>query len=29
LRLRAVHERLPLAGTPPNALLSLPDDRIL
>jgi len=28
-RLREFHERLPLAGTPPNALLSLPDDRIL
>jgi hypothetical protein len=28
-RLRAFHERLPLAGDPPNALLSLPDDRIL
>ena len=28
-RLREFHERLPLAGSPPNALLSLPDDRIL
>jgi len=28
-RLRAFHEGLPLAGDPPNALLSLPDDRIL
>jgi len=28
-RLREFHERLPLAGDPPNALLSLPDDRIL
>ena len=26
-RLRAFHQRLPLAGTPPNALLSLPGDR--
>ena len=28
-RLREFHERLPLAGDPPNALLALPDDRIL
>jgi len=28
-RLREFHERLPLAGTPPNAVLSLPDDRLL
>ena len=28
-RLRAFHERLPLAGDPPNAVLSLPDDRLL
>ncbi len=28
-RLRAFHERLPLAGDPPNALLALPDDRLL
>ncbi len=28
-RLREFHERLPLAGSPPNALLSLPDDRLL
>jgi hypothetical protein len=28
-RLREFHERLPLAGDPPNAVLSLPDDRIL
>ncbi len=28
-RLREFHERLPLAGDPPNALLSLPDDRLL
>ena len=28
-RLRAFHQRLPLAGDPPNALLTLPDDRIL
>ena len=27
--LREFHQRLPLAGDPPNALLSLPDDRIL
>ena len=27
-RLRAFHERLPLAGDSPNALLSLPDDRL-
>ncbi|NLX48333.1 MAG: hypothetical protein GXY82_00355 [Methanospirillum sp.] len=28
-RLCGFHERLPLAGDPPNALLSLPDDRLL
>ncbi len=28
-RLREFHQRLPLAGTPPNALLSQPDDRLL
>jgi hypothetical protein len=28
-RLRAFHLRLPLAGDPPNALLALPDDRLL
>jgi hypothetical protein len=28
-RLRAFHERLPLAGNPPSVLLALPDDRIL
>ena len=28
-RLREFHERLPLAGDPPNALLALPDDRLL
>ncbi len=28
-RLRAFHERLPLAGDPPNAVLSLPDDQVL
>ena len=28
-RLREFHERLPLAGDPPNAVLSLQDDRIL
>ncbi len=28
-RFREFHVRLPLAGDPPNALLSLPDDRIL
>ncbi len=28
-RLREFHVRLPLAGDPPNAFLSLPDDRIL
>jgi hypothetical protein len=28
-RLREFHERLPLAGDPPDALLALPDDRIL
>ena len=28
-RLRELHQKLPLAGDPPNALLSLPDDRIL
>ncbi len=28
-RLREFHQRLPLAGDPPDALLSLPDDRIL
>lgn len=28
-RLREFHERLSLAGNPPNALLSLPDDRNL
>ena len=28
-RLRAFHERLPLAGDPPNAVLSLPDDQLL
>ena len=28
-RLREFHERLPLAGDPPNALLSLPDDWII
>ncbi|MEN6519406.1 MAG: hypothetical protein ABFC38_14740 [Methanospirillum sp.] len=28
-RLRAFHARLPLAGGRPNALLALPDDRIL
>ena len=28
-KLREFHQRLPLAGDPPNALLSLPDDRIL
>ncbi|MEN6341201.1 MAG: hypothetical protein ABFC89_01440 [Methanospirillum sp.] len=28
-RLRELHARLPLAGDRPNALLSLPDDRIL
>ena len=28
-RLRGFHERLPHAGDPRNALLSLPDDRIL
>jgi hypothetical protein len=28
-RLREFHHRLPLAGDPPNALLALPDDRIL
>ncbi|HIH03435.1 MAG TPA: nucleotidyltransferase family protein, partial [Methanoregulaceae archaeon] len=28
-RLREFHVRLPLAGDPPNALLALPDDRIL
>ncbi len=28
-RLRKFHERLPLADDPRNALLSLPDDRIL
>ena len=28
-RLRAFHERLPLAGDPPNALLALPDNRLL
>ena len=27
-RLREFHERLPLAGDPPNAVLSLPDDRL-
>ena len=27
-RLREFHQKLPLAGDPPNALLSLPDDRI-
>ncbi|NLX48328.1 MAG: hypothetical protein GXY82_00330 [Methanospirillum sp.] len=27
--LREFHQRLPLACDPPNALLSLPDDRIL
>ena len=28
-RLREFHARLPLAGDPPNALLALPDDRLL
>ena len=28
-RLREFHKRLPLPGDPPNAPLSLPDDRIL
>ena len=28
-KLREFHQRLPLAGTPPNAPLSLPDDRLL
>ena len=28
-RLRAFHERLPLAGDPRNAVLALPDDRLL
>ena len=28
-RLRAFHTRLPLAGDPPNAVLTLPDDRLL
>lgn len=28
-RLRSFHERLPLAGDPPNALLPAPDDHIL
>ena len=28
-RLRAFHERLPLAGEPRNAVLSLPDDQVL
>ena len=28
-RLREFHGRLPLAGDPPNALLALPDDRLL
>ena len=28
-RLRGFHARLPLAGDPPNAVLSLPDDRVL
>ncbi len=28
-RLRAFHERLPLAGDPLNGLLSLPDDQTL
>ncbi len=27
--LREFHQRLPLAGDPPNAVLSLPDDRLL
>ena len=28
-RLRDLHKGLPLTGTPPNALLSLPNDRLL
>ncbi len=28
-RLREFHARLPLAGDPPNAVLALPDDRLL
>ena len=28
-RLREFHKRLPLAGDPPNAVLALPDDRLL
>jgi len=28
-RLREFHERLPLAGDPPNAVLALPDARLL
>ncbi len=28
-RLREFHARLPPAGDPPNALLALPDDRLL
>ena len=28
-RLREFHARLPLAGDPPNTVLSLPDDRVL
>lgn len=28
-RLREFHDRLPLVGNPPNAVLALPDDRVL